>query len=606
MRRYACYFRDRSLYSEANAARPNCRRGPGRRVARSEQLFSDRLSSLLRRQLRMASGLILFSYIGAHLINHALGLISLGAAEAGMSIAVEVWYSVPGTILLYGAFIIHFMMALYAVYERRTFRLPPLELLRIVLGFTMPILLIGHAASTRLAYEMFGLASDYTRVVANLWATGSQGWQLGLMAPGWLHGCLGLHFAFSRRGWYRHARFALFSAALLLPILAALGFIAMGKELAGNPAVAAAAQEYLSAANAPQRLAIAQWKDNLLNWYYSIIGAAFVAREIRNLVERRRKRLVSLSYPGQIVRVPRGWTVLEASRSFHLPHAAMCGGRARCSTCRVRVTAGEDNCPPPANDERGTLERIGAPPGVRLACQLRPQGDVAVMPLMRTARPVYRGRAPQRGRESEIVVLFCDFLNRAELSSDHLPQDLLYLLTIYVEGIGNAIRASGGTLSAVEFDSLCALFGHEGDGNAAQAALRAAGAIEGVIADLNNRLGQQRDQRVKIAVTIHAGHAAVGEIGWSDPPMPMAVGEAMTVAHELRKAAAERGAVFAISEKVYAEAGLAPVHQGSITVGPAPGIKAYLSDSAPIPSPAWTLHGELGRGAMLRRLWAGG
>jgi hypothetical protein len=82
-------------------------------------------------------------------LNHALGLISLGAAEAGMQYAVEVWYSLPGTILLYGAFATHFMMALFAVYERRTFRLPPLELLRIVLGFTMPILLIGHAASTR-------------------------------------------------------------------------------------------------------------------------------------------------------------------------------------------------------------------------------------------------------------------------------------------------------------------------------------------------------------------------------------------------------------------------------------------------------------------------
>ena len=344
-------------------------------------MFSERLSSSLRRNLRMASGLILFTYIGAHLLNHALGLISLDTAEAGMEIAVEVWYSLPGTILLYGAFATHFMMALFAVYERRTFRLPPLELLRIVLGFTMPILLIGHAASTRLAYEMFGLSSDYTRVVSNLWAAGSQGWQLGLMAPGWLHGCLGLHFAFSRRWWYRQFRFVLFSAALLLPVLAALGFIAMGKELAASPAAAAAALEYLNPDNAVQRLAIAQWKDNLLNWYFSIIGAAFIAREIRNLIERRRKRLVSLSYPGRIVRVPRGWSVLEASRSFHLPHAAMCGGRARCSTCRVRVTGGEEFCPPAANDEQATLEPhrrpAGCAPGLPVAAAGRYLGRAA-------------------------------------------------------------------------------------------------------------------------------------------------------------------------------------------------------------------------------------
>jgi len=365
-------------------------------------------------------------------------------------------------------------------------------------------------------------------------------------------------------------------------------------------------RQYLSPDNAAQRLAIAQWKDNLLNWYFSIIGAAFIAREIRNLIERRRKRLVSLSYPGRMVRVPRGWSVLEASRSFHLPHAAMCGGRARCSTCRVRVTAGKEFCPPPANDEQRTLERIGAPRDVRLACQLRPEGDISVVPLVRTARPVYRAAAPQRSREREIVVLFCDFRNRAELATDHLPQDLLYVLTLYVEGIGNAIRASGGTLSYVEFDSICALFGHEGGANPAQGALRAAGAIEGVIADLNNRLGRQQDNRVKITVSIHGGHAAIGEIGASEPPMLMAIGEAIDVANDLRKAAAERGKTFAISEMVYAEAALSPVAEDKITVGSAPATTVFLSDAAPIPSPTWTLHGEIGHRAMLRRLWAGG
>src|ERR1043166_9209378 len=279
----------------------------------------------------------------------------------------------------------------------------------------------------------------------------------------------------------------------------------MGRETTANAEAAAATLDYLSPANAPQRIAIAQWRNGLLTAYLAIIGAAFGARAVRNALERGRKRLISIAYPGRIVRVPRGWSVLEASRSFHLPHAAMCGGRARCSTCRVRVTAGKEFCPPPANDEQGTLKRIGAPPDVRLACQLRPQGDISVVPLVRTARPVYRAAAPQRSREREVVVLFCDFRNRADLATDHLPQDLLYVLTLYVEGIGNAIRASGGALSSVEFDSIWALFGHEGSDNAAQSALRAAGAIEGVIADLNNRLGRQPDNRMKITVSIHRG-----------------------------------------------------------------------------------------------------
>src|SRR5262249_30774140 len=165
----------------------------------------------IRRSLRLASGLVLFTYITAHLINHALGLISLDTAEAGLEFAIEVWSSLPGTLLLYGAFAIHFVLALWSVYERRTFRLPPLELLRIVLGFTLPILLIGHAANTRLAYELFGVATDYKSVVANLWLSDSQGTQLGVMAPGWIHGCLGLHFIFNRRPLYRRLRYVLFA-----------------------------------------------------------------------------------------------------------------------------------------------------------------------------------------------------------------------------------------------------------------------------------------------------------------------------------------------------------------------------------------------------------
>jgi adenylate cyclase len=554
----------------------------------------------------MASGLILFFYITAHLINHALGLISLDAAEAGMAIAVEVWYSLPGTILLYGATAVHFAMALLAVYERRTFRLPPLEIIRIALGFSMPILLIGHAASTRLAYDVYGLSSDYTRVVGVLWASGQQGWQLGLMAPGWIHGCLGLNFAFGRRPWFRRFRMVLFAVALLVPVFAGMGFIAMGRELASGPR-SAAAMEYLSPANAVQRLAIQQWKDNLLNWYFAIIFAAFMAREIRNLIERRRKGLVKVAYPGQTVSIPRGWSVLEASRSFHLPHAAMCGGRARCSTCRVRVTAGQEHCPPPAKDEQDTLSRIGAPADVRLACQLRPDGNVSVVPIVRTARPVYRATAPRRSGEHVVVVLYCDFRNRADFAGDHLPQDLLHILTVYVDGLSHAIRAAGGVLSYVESDSVCALFGVDAATEVcAQRALQAVGAIESGISDLNNRLGRHDGDRLKISVVVHAGHAAIGEIGSSEPPMVLAIGEATDVANEMRKLAAERDRAFAISERVYLDAGLMPVPDDQATLrGPSGATTVFLSDVAPIASPAWTLHGKLGRGAMLRRLWAG-
>ena len=75
-----------------------------------------------------------------------------------------------------------------------------------------------------------------------------------------------------------------------------------------------------------------QVREDLLGIYLLAIAAVFAARAIRAGVERRFRTLVSIEYPQRTVRVPRGWTVLEASRSHHLAHVALCGGRARCST----------------------------------------------------------------------------------------------------------------------------------------------------------------------------------------------------------------------------------------------------------------------------------
>ena len=105
---------------------PTTLRLPGR-----EQLLSRLSPKVLRRNLRMASGLVLFTYITAHLINHALGLISLNVAEEGLGYAEKVWDSLPGTVLLYGAAAVHFLLALWAIYERRTFRLLPMQLERL-------------------------------------------------------------------------------------------------------------------------------------------------------------------------------------------------------------------------------------------------------------------------------------------------------------------------------------------------------------------------------------------------------------------------------------------------------------------------------------------
>ena len=561
----------------------------------------------LTRKLRLTSGLILFVYVTAHLTNHALGLVSLDAAETGLRIGVGVWHSWVGTGLLYGAAVTHILLAFWAVYARRTFRLPPAELLRIALGLWLPVLLIGHFASTRIAYEFFGSASDYSHVVTNMWITDAQGRQLGLLAPGWLHGCLGIHYAFNRFAIYRRLKYLLFSIALLVPVLSALGFVALGRGLIDSPIAAAAAYDYLSPTHAAERAAIERLRDGNLAVYFFLVGAIFIARAIRSQIERGRKRLISIAYPFRTVSVPHGWNVLEASRAFHIPHASMCGGQARCSTCRVRVTAGENFCPPPNAAELATLRKIGATHDVRLACQLRPRGSIAVVPLIHTEHLGNRAITPQRSAEREIACLYCDFLDHSSFAENSLPQDVFYAFTRHVETVGNIIRAAGGTLSYVEIDSVCGLFGLRSDlKRSTEQALSACMMIEAALAGLRKSLSDYT-ARVDVAISLHTGSAVVGEISSPEGPMVIALGPAIDGANKLRKVAANskfEGLSFAISTAVLTAAAIkSPGDGATFKISDGNDVLVcksldFLRQEFPqVTLPKWP--------STLRRLWAG-
>ena len=87
-----------------------------------------------RRRVRLGSGLVLFAYVASHLANHAAGLISLDAAEAARLAYLAFWRSLPATVVLYTAFALHVGLALAALYERHSLRMPRDELARLALG----------------------------------------------------------------------------------------------------------------------------------------------------------------------------------------------------------------------------------------------------------------------------------------------------------------------------------------------------------------------------------------------------------------------------------------------------------------------------------------
>ena len=69
---------------------------------------------------------------------------------------------------------------------------------------------------------------------------------------------------------------------------------------------------------------------------------------------------------GKLIAGRRGQTVLDTLREAGIADTSVCGGRGRCTTCRIRITDSHQVLPPPEDLEMRALHRVGAEPNVRL------------------------------------------------------------------------------------------------------------------------------------------------------------------------------------------------------------------------------------------------
>jgi adenylate cyclase len=534
------------------------------------QLLSRLVTSLRGisvRQIRLVCGLVLFAYLVSHFLNHALGNISMDALAVGVHYHTLFWQFLPVAIVFYTAAAIHTGLGIWAFYQRRQFHWKAIEPLQLVLGLSIPALIIAHIVGARLGQTLFGQEKLYPQELYAFWvASPNRVWLMSaVLIVAWIHGSIGLYFWLRMKAFFTPAAPYLLAAAVLVPTLALLGFYQAGRSVIADSNDAEWRTDNLSqrqVGTVAQQQTLDNIADYFLTGYLGLLGLVLLARGAR-LLNERRGGMITLSYGnGRTVRVPKGLSVLEASLRNHVPHASVCGGRARCSTCRIRVIGDYGPLPEPSKREAFVLNRVGAAdPSIRLACQLRPTSDLSFFQLFTpptTSADAHASHPHRIGEERYLVSLFVDMRGSTQLAEHRLPFDTVFIVNRFLGAVSQAVIECGGQPNQFVGDGELALFGlHTSPQIACRQALKAAAMIAANVAELNQVLGHDLREPIRFGIGIHGGEVIIGDIGYRDHMVFTALGDAVNVAARLQDMTKSLACEAIVSEEVRITAGVA-------------------------------------------------
>jgi len=510
----------------------------------AEPSFGWRLEGfghVVRARLRLGSALILLSFVICHLVSHIFLLVSIPVASRALGFLMTFWWTKSGALLLAAALLVHYFNALWSIYVRRYLRLSRWEWAQLALGLAIIPLMVRHVVGTRIAQEVLGAFHTYYSVLALHWVV--MPWYPILHIAGvltvWVHASIGIHFWLRTKKWYPVWRAPLAIVALLIPTLAIAGYIAAGNHIVREAEKPGFVETTLKNANAvPEEIAKARRIERrIMASYFALLILPFAGRGVRALIYRLRRPPTLTHSSGQRMRIQPGATVLETLRANRIPHASVCGGRARCTTCRIRVTQGLEALPPPAGLEAKALARIEAPAGLRLACQIRPTSDIAIMPLLAADAGAADGlvRGGLEGSERLITVVFVDLRASTTLGEARMPYDVLFILNRFFAEMTKALAVTEGHYSQFTGDGLMALYGLDARDPAVGPlqALRGAREMLTRLGQLNSEIQAELRQPLRIGISIHFGEAIVGSMGPPRSQIITAIGDTVNTAARL-------------------------------------------------------------------------
>jgi len=260
----------------------------------------------------------------------------------------------------------------------------------------------------------------------------------------------------------------------------------------------------------------------------------------------------------QQIEMLEGETILQTALRANVPLTHMCGGVARCSTCRVHVMEGLENCQPRTAQEQDVAEILKFPPEIRLACQTTVKGPVKVRRLVTDVEELdwdaifIQGVDPcAMGEESHVFIMFGDIQGFTPFAENLMPYDVIYVLNLFFQHVGQVIQQHGGRIDTYMGDGFMALFETETPEESGLSAVKAGLAILREIEGLQGYLKDLYHNAFTVRIGLHYGQVVAGKLGFPGNKKLTVVGDAVNLASRIEAANKRAGTRFLVSEETY-------------------------------------------------------
>jgi adenylate cyclase len=252
-------------------------------------------------------------------------------------------------------------------------------------------------------------------------------------------------------------------------------------------------------------------------------------------------------------------SIRDAAQRAGVPIAHVCEGRGRCSTCRVVVLEGIENCSPRTDQEKDIADHLSFGSEVRLACQTTLKGDVKVRRLTLdeqdmelTSTFIMGDHGYHAGVEKHVLIMFVDIRKFTAFAESLLPYDVIHILHRFFHDMNEIICKYGGHIDNYLGDGFMALFETEEPEEGVLLALKAGLNMLNVIDTQTKPYAEKLfDKSFDIGIGIHYGLVVAGTIGGRENKKTTVIGDAVNFASRIESANKQIGSKFLISKDTY-------------------------------------------------------